>query len=33
MKRLAIVIALATAALFQPWQASAQTWSSQQQEV
>jgi hypothetical protein len=33
VKCLAILIALATAALFQPWQAAAQTWSPQQQEV
>jgi type II secretory pathway pseudopilin PulG len=33
MRRLAILIALATAALLQPSQASAQTWSPQQQEV
>jgi hypothetical protein len=33
VKRLAILIALATAALLQPWQASAQSWSPQQQEV
>jgi ketosteroid isomerase-like protein len=33
MRRSAILIALATAALLQPWQASAQTWSPQQQEV
>jgi hypothetical protein len=31
--RLSILIALATAALLQPWQAAAQTWSPQQQEV
>jgi hypothetical protein len=33
MRRLAMVVTLATAALLQPWQASAQTWSPQQQEV
>jgi hypothetical protein len=33
VQRLAIVIALASAALLQPAQASAQTWSPQQQEV
>jgi hypothetical protein len=33
MKRLPILAALAVALLLQPWQASAQTWSPQQQEV
>jgi hypothetical protein len=33
VKRLAILAALTTAALLQPWQAAAQAWSPQQQEV
>ncbi|MBA4159230.1 MAG: hypothetical protein H0X65_17400, partial [Gemmatimonadetes bacterium] len=33
MKRLPILAALAIVLLLQPWQASAQSWSPQQQEV
>jgi hypothetical protein len=33
VRRFFLLVTLATAALLQPWQASAQTWSPQQQEV